>query len=91
METVFFAIMDQLGQRSDSVRTTEGLVRWRSLISRGLLRWNLRVCLWRMMSAVLAFLKVFRGILWHQVLSYLWLLTASDLPCCWYFRLANLG
>ena len=73
METVFLAIMDQLGQRGDSVCTAESLVGWWSLIGRGLLLWDLLVCLWGMMTAVRSFLKVFRSILLHQVLSNLWL------------------
>jgi hypothetical protein len=70
METVFLAIMDQLGQRGDSVCTAEGLIGWWSLIDRGLLLWDLLIHLWGMMSAVLAFLRIFRNILLRQILSY---------------------
>ena len=82
--------MDQLCQRGDSFRPTEGLVRRWSLISRGLLRLYLLICLCGMISAVQAFLIVFRDILLHKVLSCLWLLACSDLPCR-YFRVAQLG
>jgi hypothetical protein len=89
METVFLAIMDQLSQRGDCVCTTEGLIGWWSLIDRGLLRWDLLIHLWGMMSAVWAFLRIFRDILLRQVQSYLWLLDASDLS--WDFRINPLG
>lgn len=90
MKTIFLAIMDQLGQRGDSVCSAEGLVGWWSLIGRGLLLWDLLVKLWGMMTAVRAFLNVFRYILLHLVLSELWLLAGSDLPCG-YLRLTDLG
>ena len=89
METVFFAIMDQLGQRGDSICTAKSLIGWWSLIDRGLLLWYLLIHLRGMMSAILAFLRIFRDILLRQVQSYLWLLDASDLS--WDFRINPLG
>jgi hypothetical protein len=82
METVLLAIMDQLGQRGDSVCSAEGLIGWWSLIGRGLLRWDLLDWLWGMMIVVQAFLRrLFRDILMQLVLSNLWCLVASGLPC----------